>query len=121
MQIRSYHDLEVWQKSVDLVVQCYKVTKNFPQDETFGLVSQMRRAAVSVPANIAEGKTRQYAKEFIQYISIAHGSLAELETYFQIGGRLKYLDNDTVREFDAKTGEIGRMLTGLKKSLKRNQ
>ncbi len=88
MAITSYKDLEVWQKAVELVVQCYQITKGFPANEVYGLASQLQRAAVSVPANIAEGRSRRHNKEFIQYISIAYGSLAELETHIEIAKRL---------------------------------
>ncbi len=119
MTIRNYQDLDVWKKAMDLAVQCYILTKKFPKEEGFGLVSQMKRAAISIPANIAEGKSRQYSKEFIQFLSIAQGSLCELETFFQIAGRLKYLDDRIVHTVLEMTAEIGRMLTGLKKSLRK--
>lgn len=90
--IKSYQDLDVWQKAMDLVVMCYKLCKKFPKHEVYGLASQLQRAAVSVPANIAEGRQRQHVKEFIQHLSIAYGSLAELETHIQIAGRLGYID-----------------------------
>lgn len=79
MNIKSYRDLEVWQKAMDLVVVCYEITKEFPKNEIYGLTSQLQRAAVSIPTNIAEGQARQYTKEFIQYLSISYGSIAELE------------------------------------------
>jgi len=88
MTVRSYQDLEVWQKAMDLVVMCYQATKNFPKSEVYGLASQLQRAAVSIPANIAEGRERKYSKEFVQHLSIAYSSLAELETHIQIAQRL---------------------------------
>ena len=88
----SYRDLDVWQKAMNVVVECYKITKTFPKSETYGLSSQLQRAAVSIPANIAEGRERQHKKEFIQHISIAYASLAELETHIQIAERLNFLD-----------------------------
>ncbi len=115
--LKSYKDLEVWQKAMDLVVLCYQATKKFPNSETYGLTSQLQRSAVSIPANIAEGKARQYSKEFIQHISIAYGSLAELETNLQIAGRLNYIDDKILGQMLEKTSEIGRMLNGLRKSL----
>ena len=113
----SYRDLEVWQKSMDLVVECYQVTKEFPKSELYGLISQLQRAAVSIPANIAEGRERQHKKEFIQHISIAYASLAELETHIQIAERLNYLDTNTTKQILEKTSEVGRMLNGLRNSL----
>ena len=117
MSHTSYRDLEVWQKSMDLVVECYKITKSFPKSEIYGLSSQLQRAAVSIPANIAEGRERQYKKEFVQHISIAYASLAELETHIQISERLDYLDTNTAKKLLEKTSEVGRMLNGLRNLL----
>lgn len=114
---KSYRDLEVWQKAMDLVVECYRITKGFPRSETFGLASQMQRAAVSIPANIAEGQARQHTKEFLQHLSIAYGSLAELETHTQIAERLNYIYTDQLKELTKKTSVIGRMINGLRRSL----
>ncbi|HUV51091.1 MAG TPA: four helix bundle protein [Anaerolineae bacterium] len=121
MSIKSYRDLEVWQKAMELVVQCYQITKGFPVNEVYGLASQLQRAAVSVPANIAEGRSRQHNKEFIQHISIAYGSLAELETHIEIAKRLRYIAADTAVELIDKTSTIGRMLNGLRRSLGKNE
>jgi four helix bundle protein len=115
--LKGYRDLEVWQKAMDLVVECYQITKNFPESEIYGLASQLRRAAVSIPANIAEGRERQHTKEFLQHLSIAYGSLAELETHLQIAQRLNYLDIAHVDQVLEKTAEIGRMINGLRRSL----
>lgn len=94
-----YKDLEVWKQSMDLVVGVYKATGDFPKDELFGLVSQMRRAAVSIPSNIAEGCGRKNTKEFLQFLYISKGSLLELETQIEIAYRLKYLyDMDSFME-----------------------
>ena len=117
MSYTSYRNLEVWQKATDLVVECYKITKCFPKIELYGLTSQIQRSAVSIPANIAEGRERQYKKEFIQHLSIAYGSLAELETHILIAERLNYLDTNKVKQVLDKTAEVGRMLNGLRKSL----
>jgi four helix bundle protein len=119
MSLKSYRDLEVWQKSMDLVIDCYQITKHFPDSEKYGLTSQLQRAAVSIPANLAEGRARQHTKEFIQHLSIAYASLAELETHFQIAGRLNYFDSIKLDEVLSKTSEIGRMINGLRKSLKK--
>lgn len=118
--MKSYRDLDVWQKAMDLVVVCYRITKNFPEREIYGLAGQLRRAAVSIPANIAEGRERQHKKEFLQHLSIAYGSLAELETHIQIAERLNYIKGDQLKEVLDKTAEIGRMLNGLRKSLEKS-
>ena len=117
MSFKSYRDLEVWSKAMDLVVDCYQATKRFPKDEIYGLASQLQRAAVSIPANIAEGRERQYTKEFLQHLSIAYGSLAELETLVQIGEHLNYLDANQLKQILDKTAELGRMINGLRRSL----
>lgn len=98
MEFKSYRDLEVWQKAMDLVVMCYQITNKFPRKELYGLASQLQRAAVSVPANIAEGRERQYRREFLQHLSIAYGSLAEVETHVQIAERLEYIDSHKVKQ-----------------------
>ncbi len=104
---------------MDLVVDCYQSTKGFPKSEVYGLTSQLQRAAVSVPANIAEGRARQHTKEFLQHISIAYGSLAEVETLVQIAQRLDYLNVNQTKNILDKTAEIGRMLNGLRRSLRK--
>ena len=104
---------------MDLVVMCYRMTKRFPGSETYGLSSQLQRAAVSVPANIAEGRQRYYNKEFLHYLSIASGSLAEVEKHIQIAARLSYIDNDRMERVLDQTKEIGKMISGLRSSLKR--
>ena len=83
MDFKSYLDLEVWRKAMDLVVSCYRIAKSFPKNEIYGLTSQLQRAAVSIPANIAKGRARKSGKEFLRYLSIAYGSLAEID-----GGQL---------------------------------
>ncbi|MGQ0633168.1 MAG: four helix bundle protein [Planctomycetaceae bacterium] len=93
MSISSYRDLQVWQRGMDLVVACYRLAKRFPDEERFGLVSQLQRAAVSVPANIAEGRGRSTTRDFLRHLSIACGSLAELETHIAIGVRLGYVQS----------------------------
>jgi four helix bundle protein len=118
MNIRSYQELKVWQKSMDLVVSCYGVCKTFPTVEKYGLTSQLQRAAVSIPANIAEGKHRQHTKEFLQHLSIASGSLAELETHLLIAERLNYISKQEIFSLLEQTTEISKMIFGLRKSLK---
>jgi four helix bundle protein len=117
--MKSYRDLEVWQKAMDLVVMCYQMTTEFPKSETYGLSSQLQRSAVSVPANIAEGRQRQHSKEFLQHLSIAYGSLAEVETHIQIAGRLNYDGENQINRLIDTTSEIGRMLNGLRKSIEK--
>lgn len=107
----SFKDLDVWKKGIDFVAEIYKLTSRFPKDELYGLVSQMRRAAVSIPSNIAEGQGRRNAKEFIQFLYIAKGSLAEIETQLIICQRLNYLEESTNLFDDIK--RLRTMLVGL--------
>jgi len=100
-----------------LVVQVYQRTTAFPREEQFGLSSQIRRAAVSVPANIAEGHGRLHRKEYLNFLSTAYGSLMELETHLLIAERLKYLPSEEVQSLLRQTAELGRMLNGLMKAL----
>lgn len=115
--IRSYRDLKVWQKSIDLTVRTYKLTKRFPSEERYGLTSQMRRAAASVPANIAEGQARRSKGEFLQFLGIARGSLAELETFLTLSERLGLIRSETRDGGLEACAEINKMLTGLMRSL----
>ncbi len=108
----NYNELAVWRKSVELVVQVYEATKVFPEDELFGLRLQMRRAAVSIPCNVAEGQGRSTSKDYRRFVIQARGSLLELETQFVICERLQFLDSVKCTEFRTKTAEIGRMLNG---------
>ena len=114
----KYQELIVWQKAVDLVTTIYGYTQAFPQDEVFGLISQMRRAAVSVPSNIAEGQGRQSKAEFRRFLSIARGSLYELETQVVIAQRLNYLTEENGDDLFETLEEVGRMLNGLRSSLR---
>ena len=115
--IRSYRELDVWKKSIDWVERIYLNSRAFPADERFGLTSQLRRAAVSVPSNIAEGAARTGAGEFLHSLSIASGSLAEAETQIVVASRLKYLSSADAESILTQTEEIGKMLGGLKRSL----
>jgi four helix bundle protein len=117
MTVRSYRDLIVWQKAMDLVVQCYNLTKNFPNSELYGLTSQLRRAAVSIPSNIAEGHGRSSTKAYVNHLMIAHGSLMELETQLILSARLDYCSTEESQATLKTTEEIGRMIQGLKRSL----
>jgi four helix bundle protein len=113
----GYRDLMVWQKGMELAKRIYRVTQGFPNEEKFGLVSQMRRAAVSVPSNIAEGQARRTTKEFIQFVSHAEGSLAELDTQLRLGIELGFCPNGDTAEISALMDEIRRMLNGLRRNL----
>jgi four helix bundle protein len=113
MSKASYKDLIVWQKSMDLGLLIYKVTDNFPNNENFGLISQMRRSAVSIPSNVAEGRMRQSRKEFVQFLHIAFGSGAELETQLLFSLRLGYLFQKDFDKVSSLLDEIMRMLNVL--------
>jgi len=101
---------------MSLVEQIYRLTKTFPKEETFGLASQMRRAAVSIPSNIAEGHTREHLKEYLHHISIAQASLAELETQLEIAARLEYLLQEELGQAIESTQSLGRQLYALRNS-----
>lgn len=113
----SYQNLQVWQKAMNLVEETYLLVKKLPKEELYGLSDQMRRAAVSIPSNIAEGKDRASDKEFVRFLYIARGSVSELETQFLICERLGYLKSDDVQNAVQNCNEVGRMLQGLIKSL----
>jgi four helix bundle protein len=109
----GYRDLKVWQKAMDLSVEIYRLVKKLPKEETYALSDQMRRAAVSVPSNIAEGRDRNSNKEFIQFLHIARGSKSELETQLLICVRVKYLTEEDILPAMEMCREIGSMLTAL--------
>ncbi len=115
--VRSYRDLIVWQKSIELVTEIYRYTQVFPKQETYGLISQLRRAAVSVPSNIAEGHARTSTGEYKQFIGHTMGSLVETETQIVIAEKLKYLDTAVASNLLGRTDEIGKMLNSLSRSL----
>jgi four helix bundle protein len=117
MAVTHYRELIVWQKAMDLVENVYRATGVFPREEIYSLTSQMRRAAVSVPCNIAEGQGRRTTKDFVHFLSVAHGSLLELETQIAIAERLGYLDDAAKDILFSRTGEVSRMLGGLARSL----
>lgn len=114
----SYRDLRVWQRAMELVVRIYQETQEFPKSEAYGLTSQMRRAAVSVPSNIAEGKGRLTDPDRSRFFSQARGSLLELETQIVIAQRLNYLTESTIQALIAKTTETARMLNSLIESIR---
>jgi len=113
MRIRSYRDLIVWQKSMELATTVYRITEPFPAPERFGLTSQLRLGATSIPANLAEGHSRHSRGDYRRHVSIASGSLAELETNLEIASRLCYLMAEPLAAALAQAGEVGRMLTVL--------
>ncbi len=113
MSIGSHKDLEVWQKAMDLVESIYSLTKDFPREEIYGLSSQMRRAVVSIPSNIAEGRCKRSTREFVRYIGIASGSAAELETQLLISKRLGYVGEKTFDQVFSELDSVGRMLNKL--------
>ena len=115
VRITSHKDLIVWQKSIDLVEKIYNITRSFPKDELYGITSQIKRAAISIPSNIAEGSGRRSSKEFIQFLYISLGSAAELETQLIISKRLGFVNDITILE---SISEVSRMLIGLISSLK---
>jgi len=115
--IRTHKDLDVWKKSIEFVTEIYKITLQFPSDEKFGLISQLRRAAVSIPSNIAEGASRKNKTEFKQFLYIALSSGAELETQLIISSNLGYLTEDRKDELILEINSISKMIQGLIKSL----
>ena len=115
--MKNYKDLQVWQKAFNLCSHVYQSTKQFPQDEVFGLTSQIRRAAVSIPSNIAEGHGRSNNKEFSDFLRISIGSCNELETQILLSEKLKYIDEKTSTTLQNECTEIAKMLHGLIKKL----
>ncbi len=117
MAIQSYRDLIVWQKSVEFVTRIYEMTRNFPPDERFGLTAQIRRCAVSIPSNIAEGYGRHTTKDYIRFLHISEGSLCEVQTQLLIAKNLNFLPSELDTELDELAREIERMLTSLIRKL----
>ena len=117
VELKSHKDLEVYKEGMNLVEDIYRITKDFPSDEKFGLISQMRRASVSIVSNIAEGAARKNTKEYIQFLYISLGSLSEIETQIEVSLRLGYLDKDDI--LNNRINYINSMLSGLINSLKR--
>ncbi len=116
--VQSYRDLVAWNKAMELVTEIYRVTHKFPKEELFGLTSQLRRAAVSIPSNIAEGKGRLSKGEFRQFLGNARGSLAEVETQILIAQNLSYLDESETNRLLTKVEEVGKILNGLLSAVK---
>ncbi len=112
-KVSTHRDLDVWKKSIDFTTSIYKISKKFPDDEKYGLANQIRRAAVSIPSNIAEGAARQSNKEFIQFLYVALGSSTELETQLIISKKLDYLNDGEFEDLNEKLNNISKMLLGL--------
>jgi four helix bundle protein len=120
-EAQSYRDLLVWQKSMVLAKEIYKITAGFPPEEKFGMISQMRRATVSVPSNIAESQARNTTGEFVQFISHAEGSLAELDTQLTLAVELKFLSTEMAGPCMGSIAELRRMLNGLRRAITTGQ
>ncbi len=117
--IRSHRDLKVWQTGMDMTVEIYALTRSFPGDERFGLTSQLRRAASSVPANIAEGNARSSTKEYLRFLSIVAGSLAEVEKFLELAKRIEYGSLEQISKLLDQLNIQRRMLNGLRHSLRK--
>ncbi len=115
--MKTFKDLIAWQRAMDLVESVYRASRAFPVDERYGLTVQIRRAAVSIPSNIAEGQGRSTARDFDRFLAIAYGSLLEVETQILIAERLGYLDEMSATPVLAIAGEVGRLVNGLRASL----
>jgi four helix bundle protein len=115
--IQSYQDLKAWQEAMNLAEECYKVTKQFPKEETYGITSQIRRASVSIPANIAEGYGKRTRGEYLQFLYIAQGSLKELETHLLLSIRVKLAVADNINPVLTQCKLVGKILLGLIRSL----
>ncbi|MGA2619442.1 MAG: four helix bundle protein [Thermoguttaceae bacterium] len=115
--VKSYEELLVWQEAVNLAQQVYKATKAFPQEERYGLTSQMRRAAVSVPSNVAEGQARETRGEFVQFLGHSRGSLAELDTQLILAQKMSFLAPPAAAELRQQVAKVGKLLNGLRRSL----
>jgi len=114
-----HKDMDVWKVAMELVEEIYRLTKGFPKEEMYGLSSQLRRAAVSIPSNIAEGAARQTRKEYIQFLYYAQGSMSELETQLDLSNRLSYLTAESLTKIEDIRERVGKMLYGLIRKLKR--
>jgi len=111
--MKSYRDLIVWQKSMDVVTLIYKLVKQFPDDEKFGLISQIKRSSVSVPSNIAEGYGRNHTKDYIRFLNIARGSLYEMQTQLQVALNLDFIVEEDLNEINSLSVEVEKMLNSL--------
>jgi four helix bundle protein len=120
-KIQSYRDLEVWQQGMALAEACYRITKTFPKAEVDGMVSQIRRSAVSIPANIAEGYGREYRNDYVRFWRIAQGSLKELETHLLLASRVALITTKTAQPILAQCESTGKLLRALLRALPKNQ
>jgi four helix bundle protein len=120
MPINSFRDLRVWQISMDFVEIIYRHTRQFPKHEVYGLTSQIQRAAVSIPSNIAEGHTREHLKEYLHHISMSQASLAELETQLEIATRLEYISKEDCADLSTRSSALGKQLYALRNALIRS-
>lgn len=116
--MNSYRELAVWQRAMEMVTRLYRCTEEFPKREVYGLSSQLQRAAVSVPPNIAEGHARDSTKDFLRHLSFARGLLAEVETLLLVASQLRYITSEVCEKLLAEIEQISRMLRGLQKSLR---
>jgi len=116
--LKSFRELEVWQKSHQVVLEIYRVTSSFPKEERFGIVSQLRRAAYSIPANIAEGFGRRSTKELLQCLAIANGSLEEVRYFIFLSSDLGYLQNEESKKLDFQLNSVAQMIAALGRALK---
>ncbi len=121
MPSQNYRDLFAWQEAMDLVESVYRATRDWPKEEMYGLTNQVRRAVISVPANMAEGQGRSSTREFARYLSIAMGSLYEVETYVSVAQRLRYSDALMCDGLLAQTAEVARLTHGLSRRLRETQ
>jgi four helix bundle protein len=112
-KVQSFRDLQVWQKSMEMTIVVYQLTRNFPHEEVYGLTSQMRRSVVSIPSNIAEGQGRLNTREFRQFLGIARGSNCELQTQLEIARRLELGDSQLLDKAESLSHEIGKMLFAI--------
>ncbi|HXY58775.1 MAG TPA: four helix bundle protein [Methylocystis sp.] len=120
-RVQSYRDLRVWKEAMDLAVECYRLTKPFPKEETFGLTSQIRRAASSIPANIAEGYGRDSAGHYVNFLRNAQGSLKELETHVLLAIRVELLREADSESFFSRSEVVGKMLRALIRSIQKSE
>lgn len=117
--VQRYNELVAWQKAMDLVEAVYRVSRGFPKEELYGLTSQLRRSEASIPSNIAEGQSRAGSREFLHFLSVAKGSLSEVETQLMIAERLNYLGKESVDPLLAHATEVGRLIHGLSAAISR--
>jgi len=117
--LKSFKELKVWQKSYKLCLKVYKITKKFPKTEVYSFTSQMRRAALSIPCNIAEGYGRKTTPDYLRFLYMSYGSICELETQILLAGDLEYIETESLSELQSDFGEVERMLKALIKSIER--